>query len=150
LFIIINWVLLVLVVAAALLQISGPISARANAEAQAESLPVAAVDYLREANLPGPMFNNYNWGGYIIWELPQYPVFVDGRTDLYGDELLSQYLAALFARGNWRETLEAYDINLVFVETAAPLAKELRQEPGWEQTYDDDMAAIFVRVADEG
>jgi hypothetical protein len=150
LFVIVNWVLLLFVVLAALLQISGPIGVKANTEAQAESLPVAAVDYLREADLPGPMFNNYNWGGYIIWELPQYPVFVDGRTDLYGDELLSQYLNALFARGDWRGTLDEYDINLVFVETAAPLAIELRQEPGWEETYQDDMAAIFVRLADEG
>lgn len=150
LFILINWGLLLVVLLAALIQISGPVSAKANAEAQAESLPVAAVDYLREADLPGPMFNNYNWGGYIIWELPQYPVFVDGRTDLYGDELLSQYLNTLFARGDWRGTLDQYGINLVFVETAAPLANELRQEPGWEETYQDDMAAIFVRVADAG
>jgi hypothetical protein len=149
LFVALNWLLLVVVLLGAVLQISGPISAKTNETAQAESLPVAAVDYLREADLPGPMFNNYNWGGYIIWELPQYPVFVDGRTDLYGDELLREYLATMFVRDGWRETLDAYDINLVFVETAAPLAAELRQEPGWEQVYSDDMAAIIVRLADE-
>ncbi len=149
-FVALNWLLLLLVIIGALLQISGPITAKANTKAQAESLPVAAVDFLREAELSGPLFNNYNWGGYIIWELPQYPVFVDGRTDLYGDGLLREYLATLFARDGWRETLDEYDVNLVFVETAAPLANELRQEPGWEEVYSDGMASIIVRLTDEG
>jgi hypothetical protein len=87
LYLTLNWLLLIAVVIGALLQISGPITVKANAKAQAESLPAAAVDYLRDAKLPGPLFNNYNWGGYIIWEQPQYPVFVEGRTDLYGDVL---------------------------------------------------------------
>ena len=117
---------------------------------QAENLPVKAVNFLRENEPPGPMFNNYNWGGYIVWELPQYPVFVDGRTDLYGDELLREYLAAIFANSGWRETLDKYDVNLVFVETAAPLARELRLEPGWEEIYQDEMAAIFSRRALDG
>jgi hypothetical protein len=150
LFIAINWLLLLLVIAAAQIRISGPVSAKAKEAAQAESLPVAAVNYLKETEPPGPLFNNYNWGGFIVWELPQYPVFVDGRTDLYGDELLREYLAATFANSGWRETLDKYGINLVFVESAAPLARDLRLEPGWEQVYRDDMASIFVRGAGGG
>jgi hypothetical protein len=144
-FVIVNWVLLLLVILVALIRISGPVSVQANEVEQAKSLPVAAVNYLRENEPPGPLFNNYNWGGYIIWETPQYPVFVDGRTDLYGDELLREYLATVFANSGWRETLEKYGINLVLVESAAPLARELRQEPGWEEVYRDEMASILVR-----
>lgn len=149
-FLMVNWVLLVLVFLVALIRINGPVSAQANEEAQAENLPVAAVQYLKENEPPGPLFNNYNWGGYIVWELPQYPVFVDGRTDLYGDELLREYLAAIFANAGWQETLDKYDIKLVLIETAAPLARDLRLEPGWEQVYRDDMASIFVRGERDG
>jgi hypothetical protein len=149
-FVVLNWLLLLVVIIGAFIQISGPVTARENEKAQAESLPVGAVEYLREANLPGPMFNNYNWGGYIIWELPQYPVFVDGRTDLYGDALLREYWAVLFANEGWQDVFEAYDFRLVFIERAAPLADALREEPGWEQVYQDDMAVIFTRLVDEG
>jgi hypothetical protein len=149
-FALVNWVLLAAVLLAALLRISGPISPEANEKAQAENLPVAAVAYLRENEPPGPLFNSYNWGGYIIWELPQYPVFVDGRTDLYGDELLREYLATVFGNAGWRESLNRYDINLVFIESAAFLAHQLRQEPGGEQVYRDDMASIFVRLDIDG
>jgi hypothetical protein len=150
LFLLVNWLLLLFVIVAALIRISGPISAQANEAEQAENLPVAADNYLRENEPPGPLFNNYNWGGYIVWELPQYPVFVDGRTDLYGDELLREYLATIFVNSGWRETLDKYDINLVFVESAAPLARNLRLEPGWEEVYRDEMASILVRQAGGG
>jgi hypothetical protein len=150
LFLLVNWLLLLFVIVAALIRISGPISAQANEAEQAENLPVAAVNYLRENEPPGPLFNNYNWGGYIVWELPQYPVFVDGRTDLYGDELLREYLATIFVNSGWRETLDKYDIDLVFVESAAPLARNLRLEPGWEEVYRDEMASILVRQAGGG
>jgi hypothetical protein len=150
LFLIVNWLLLLLIMVVALIRISGPISAQANESEQTENLPVAAVDYLRENEPPGPLFNNYNWGGYIVWELPQYPVFVDGRTDLYGDELLREYLATVFANSGWGETLDKYDINLVFVESAAPLAEVLRQETGWEEVYRDEMASILVREGVDG
>ncbi len=149
-FLVVNWLLLLLIIVVALIRISGPISTQANEAEQAENLPVAAINYLRENEPPGPMFNNYNWGGYIVWKLPQYPVFVDGRTDLYGDELLREYLATVFANSGWKETLDEYGIKLVFVETAAPLAKELRQETGWEEVYRDEMASILVRQSIDG
>jgi hypothetical protein len=43
------------------------------------------------------MFNSYNWGGYLLWELPEYPVFIDGRTDLYDDELVEEWLRVVRA-----------------------------------------------------
>jgi hypothetical protein len=63
---------------------------------------------------------------------------------------LREYLATLFANDGWRETLDEYGVNLVFIETAAPLAVELRLEGDWEEVYGDGMAVIFVRRVDEG
>ena len=115
------------------------------AEAQAKYLPVAAVEYLNEEEPPGPMFNSYNWGGYLLFAAPDYPVFVDGRTDLYGDDLLLEYLDTAHGEPGWRDTLATYDINLVVVETGSGLELNLRDEPGWETLYTDDMATILGR-----
>ena len=39
--------------------------------------------------------NHYNWGGYFIWKLyPQYRVFMDGRADVYGDALMTDFRTA--------------------------------------------------------
>jgi hypothetical protein len=107
-------------------------------------LHVQAVDYLNTNHPDGKIFNSYNWGGYLMFAAPEYPVFIDGRTDLYG-EFLQVYLDAALASGDWRSTLNQYGINLVFVEVTSPLDEALRAEPGWTLAYEDDLAVIYTR-----
>ena len=112
--------------------------------AQEELLPIHAANYITTHDLPREMFNSYNWGGYLMFAAPQYPVFIDGRTDLYG-EFLRTYLDAALARDNWREVLDAYDIHLVVVEKGSGLDLALQEEAGWSLEYTDNMAVIHVR-----
>ena len=49
-------------------------------ERQVESIsPVRALQYIKAHRLPGPMLNDYMYGGYLIWAAPEYPVMMDGR-----------------------------------------------------------------------
>lgn len=140
-----NWILLLLILGAGLLRVGQEVQA-ATVEAQdPDGLPGAAIEYLQEAQPHGLLFNSYNWGGYLIWRLPQYPVFVDGRTDLYDDELLREYLAIYTAGQGWQEKLEAHDVRLVLVERDSPLAWEMDRDEEWERVYHDAIASIFVR-----
>ena len=54
--------------------------------------PVGAVNYVKQHQLPGPLFNDYDWGGFILWSLPSLPVVMDGRVNLYGDEKFERSL----------------------------------------------------------
>ncbi len=109
-------------------------------------LPVAAVEALQDDDLSAVrMFNSYNWGGYLMFALPDVPVFVDGRTDLYGDALLTRYLRTALGGEGWRETLDEYRINLVIVETGSGLARNLADEPGWQIAHEDVLAMVFRR-----
>ncbi len=56
-----------------------------------KNVPVGAVEWLKENQVSGHLFNSYNWGGYLAWSLPQSPVFIDGRADLYGNELINDW-----------------------------------------------------------
>jgi hypothetical protein len=120
-------------------------------QAQEDLLPVRAADYIRSAHPAGPMFNSYNWGGYLMFALPDYPVYVDGRTDLYGDKFLTDdYLKPATGDPSWRDVFQHYGINLVVVEKDSGLARILRNEPGWKLDYEDKMAAIFTRGGQSG
>ena len=114
-------------------------------ETLAKALPVEAVEALNAANPPGNLFNSYNWGGYLSLFAPDHPVFVDGRTDLYGDKLLTEgyYRTAIGAPG-WQDTLARYGIGAVLVEPETGLAWALREAPGWRVLYEDDLAVLFV------
>ncbi len=108
------------------------------------SYPVKAIDWIRTNRPAGPMLNEYNWGGYLTWFLRDYPVFVDGRTDLYGDDVLGQWITAVQAGKGWQAILDQWKIKLVLIEPGRPLALELPQA-GWKLLYQDDQAVVFGR-----
>lgn len=116
--------------------------AKFNESVFSRGLPVGAVGYIKREHPPGHVFNSYNWGGYLIWELRDYPVYVDGRTDLYSDELLTGWLDIVGAQPGWQAQLEAWDVQLILLEPHWPLSKVLAYE-GWQLIYEDDVSVLY-------
>lgn len=143
-----NGLLLTLAFTAAGLKAANVLPAAVNEEVVSRNLPVGAVDYLRREEPAGGLLNSYNWGGYLIWALPEYPVFVDGRTDLYSDELLTTWLDIVRAEPGWQAELQAREINLVLLEPNLPLIPALEDEH-WRLLYEDEVAVLYERT-DEG
>jgi hypothetical protein len=116
-------------------------------QAEAKESPAAAVSFLRANHPPGPMLNHYNWGGYLIWELyPQYPVFIDGRADVYGDALMDEFFSLYWIRGkDWQGLLERRRIRMIVLPPDAPLVTALQQVSAWRQAYADTQAVILTR-----
>ena len=54
--------------------------------------PVSAVDFARATGISGPVFNDYDFGGYLIFS--GIPTYIDGRAELYGQDFFSDYYAA--------------------------------------------------------
>lgn len=112
-----------------------------------EYLPARAAAYLAENPAPPNMFNSYNWGGYLMFVLPDYPVFVDGRTDLYGDDFLTNaYYRTAIAETGWEDTLEQYRINTVVVEAGSGLGRAVASSTDWRVAYSDEQAVVAVRL----
>jgi hypothetical protein len=116
-----------------------------NEQAFKDKLPIDAVQYLKTNQKPGRIFNSYNWGGYLIWSLPEYPVFIDGRTDLYDDELIFEWLSIMRAEQGWKEALDRYQVGTILIESKMPLARILAENQGWRLVYQDDLAVVYVR-----
>ncbi len=110
----------------------------------AQVYPVEAVAWLDEHPPNGNLLNEYNWGGYLIWSLPEIPVFVDGRTDLFGDEILGQWLQMVQGADGWQTTLEGWEVQTVILQADRPLVGLLQQN-GWEVQYRDAQAIILCR-----
>jgi hypothetical protein len=139
-----NWGLLALVVALAAVKIYRPLRPSFNEALQQESLPVGAVEWIRTNRPEGKMFNHYNWGGYLIWRLwPEYRVFVDGRTDLYGDEFLRDYVEIQRAGPRAVSLLDEYEISYVLTGAEDTLSTLLRCQEEWVLVYRDEVVAIW-------
>ena len=113
---------------------------------EARSYPAAAADFIVNEKLPQPIFNEYVWGGYLIWRLyPEYRVSMDGRADVYGDELIEEFLSVHDGEPKWRESLDKRGIRTVLVQPDVPLASLLRVDAGWQKVFEDQSSIIFVR-----
>jgi len=142
---VLNWLIVILVAVAVLLRCWVELSPRMIDKAQQQTAPVRAVEWLKQNRLTGPMYNSYNWGGYLLWALPQEPVFVDGRTDLYDDEFLREYVRVTFVRPDWQQVLDRYGVRLALTEHESFLATLLATQPDWRLVYSDDQAVLYAR-----
>jgi hypothetical protein len=109
-------------------------------------LPVDAVHFIQQEKISGNMFNNDEFGDYIIYAAwPQYRVFFDGRSDMYGTERLKEYFQIIRLDPGWDEVLQKNHVNWIFFNTKSPLSIFLLERADWKLIYSDKVASIFVR-----
>lgn len=110
------------------------------------TFPLAAVEFLKREKLSGNMFNDDEFGDYVIFSAwPQYKVFTDGRSDMYGQKHGAPYLKVTGLQPGWQEILRRYDISWVFFHTQSALSAALMEHSQWHPIYSDKLATIFVR-----
>jgi hypothetical protein len=113
-------------------------------ELLAKEMPVRAVEFVKAHKFSGPLYNTYDWGGFLIWNLPSLPVSMDGRAALYGDERIDRSLATLSARPDWASDPLLASAHLVIGPVKAPLTQVLRLDRRFELVFEDKVAAVFV------
>ncbi|HMP57847.1 MAG TPA: hypothetical protein PKD86_00725 [Gemmatales bacterium] len=109
-----------------------------------ESYPVAAVAHIRAQGYPGPIFNHFDWGGYLIWRLPEYPVAMDGRTNLHGDARIEASLKAWGGEPGWQDLPELRSARVLLVQQKSPLGQLLRLHPRFRLVFEDQRSSVFV------
>ena len=106
--------------------------------------PVRAVNWLEVNPQEGKMFNNFIWGGYILYRMfPQEQVFIDGQTDFYGEALAREYSQVTSLDDDWQEILKKYDVSWVIIQSNKPLVPALQNELNWKIVYQDETATIL-------
>ena len=116
-------------------------------QVEIERFPARAVAFLQTHPPSGPIFNHYDWGGYLIWKLyPSTPVFIDGRADLYGQQVFDQFADTYQFKGDWQQTLQRWSVGTVIVPPDSPLATGLRSSPGWTVSYEDPQAVVLTSL----
>ncbi|HUY82430.1 MAG TPA: hypothetical protein VMU92_11965 [Acidobacteriaceae bacterium] len=110
--------------------------------------PVKAVEYVKAHHLTGNMMNTFTNGGYLIWALPEHPVFVDGRADVYEwTGVLPEVAAWATAKSDPNTLLDKYEVSFCLLERGTQIANEMRLLPNWKPVYADRQSVIFVRTS---
>ena len=107
--------------------------------------PMAALAAVPPALRAEPVLNDYNFGGYLIFEGVK--PYVDGRTDLYGDAFLKDFANLPFTPGALRETLERDHIGWTIFTPDRAIVRAMDREPGWRRAFANATAIVHVRTA---
>ena len=107
--------------------------------------PVAAIQFMQEQNLKDNVFSQYEWNDYLIWNAPSRKVFIDGRVDMYGDELLMTAVRLYTDGTDWEALFQRFGVNTVLIEPSSTLARLIKQNAAWSEVYRDPQAVIFIR-----
>ncbi len=103
------------------------------------SYPSGALAALRQGS--GVLFNDYDWGGYLIWRAPERPVFIDGRLFPYLPTVFADWNAAVRLAPRWRDVLDQYRVTTVLLRPDRPLVGALRED-GWHETAGPDWVLL--------
>jgi hypothetical protein len=101
------------------------ISPEAQSKALEKQYPVRMIDELNRSSGTGDrLLNDYNWGGFIIMRSPV-KVFIDGRSELYGDSQLERYASIIHLQRGWDRRLNELGVTRVLMPSSSPLARAL-------------------------
>jgi len=117
-------------------------------EASVWPLPEKAVDRLLTCGAPAPVWNDYNFGGYLIWRGEgKYPVGMDGRAEtLYRNEVFDQYYMVSQGLKGWKETVRTSPVEYALLSSSnEKKLSTLTTLDDWTIRYRDAIATLAVR-----
>jgi len=108
--------------------------------------PVKAVKFITDHRLQGHMLNAFDYGGYLIWALPEQPVFVDGRADVFEwSGVLPEFSQWATLESDPNALLDKYNVDFCLLERGSLMAHVLPLVQGWKVIYSDDQSLIVAR-----
>jgi hypothetical protein len=115
-----------------------------------KTFPADAVVFVRGQNFTPPLYNYLDWGGFLIWSLPEFKVSMDGRTNLQGEKRIEANLAVWAGHQGWASDPALAGAKLIIAELGRPLTALLRSDTRFKLVYEDKTAVVFVAVASGG
>lgn len=109
----------------------------------ASTLPADAVQAIKAHHYAGPLYNDFNWGGYLIWALRE-PVIIDGRAAFYGDAAIDRSIATWGGGPDWASDPQLKSAGIVIGPEKSALVQLLRTDSHYQLAYEDKVAAVFV------
>ena len=111
----------------------------------AGAFPEAAVQFVEQHRLSGPLFNDLSWGGFLLWRLPELPVALDGRTNVYGEDRILRFSDVWKGKPGWNSDPDLARANLIITPRDAAIAYLLRFDARFQVAYEDVQAVVFAR-----
>jgi hypothetical protein len=108
--------------------------------------PVLAVSRARAANLDGPVFEAWEWGGYIMNAWPDARLVVDPLE--FNAATVRAFSEIDAVRPGWKDEMRRWNVRTVIIRPDSRLALTLEKDPEWKVWYRDSISAVFRPATD--
>ncbi len=97
--------------------------------------------------VPGPLWNDYVFGSYLLFALPSRPISIDSRFFPFPPEQIEEYQEITHGSIEWESVFKRDGINLLLlsITTQPKLVEEVEFSDQWCEQYRDKTAVIFSR-----
>lgn len=111
-----------------------------------KDFPVKASEFLKSHPQNGNLFNEYDWGGYLIFALyPKYKVFIDGRMDIHMKTTIPDYLKIMHYEKGWENVVKKHNMRLFLLRRDNILSRILQTNKNFSVLYKDKTSILFIR-----
>ncbi len=139
-----NWLLLGF--SLGMLVLMYPIQEKKLATAREAAFPEKATDFIVQNGIRGRLFNDHNYGGYLIYRLyPEQKIFFYGRHDVFPAGFMEEYNGIYRGEPGWEVKFDKYDIDYVLCNRKAPLRQLLLTRGRFSLVYDDANNSVLLR-----
>jgi hypothetical protein len=114
------------------------------------SFPRDAAEWMQDGEWPGPMYNDYVWGGYLIYRLsPKRRVFVDGRAEVYyATHAFDDEMTIHYGSPGWEQALDKRNVEVILTARNGRLAQLLTNNPRWRLAFTGSVEVVYTRHKD--
>lgn len=111
------------------------------------SYPIEAVQWIQanQDQAGQRLYNDYGYGGFLLWWLPDTKIFIDGRMPAWrsGERAILRDYMTLTGPDPDLRILTKYSVDWALVRRQTPLEEGLAGDAAWRRVYDDHKAAIY-------
>lgn len=109
---------------------------------------------LRRQLTAGRVFSRFEWGEYLSWSYsPEFAVFMDGRIEIFPDEVWAQYADVTCGMGDWEKILGDYHVDALLLDSdyhaRTGLLAQVDRSPRWHKQFRARNALLYLRVSDQ-
>jgi hypothetical protein len=111
-----------------------------------------AVHAQLRSRLPGGrVFSRFEWGEYLTWSYsPDFAVFMDGRIEIFPDDVWNQYADVTRGVGDWERILDAYHVDALLLDSdyhaRTGLLPQVERSSHWHKQFTARKATLYLRT----
>jgi hypothetical protein len=108
--------------------------------------PPGITASLREIAGPGDrLFNPQPWGSWFEFTLPDLPVAIDSRIEVFAADVWKDYETVTGGGDGWEAILDRWQVTIVVVPATNDAFARRLQAAGWQAAHEDGDGTVFVR-----